>query len=231
MTTNSLAFRETALTDLPLCADAYDAAKQVTHISADFVAAHAQAFSGMAPASNPSLQQIMDSIEQLPAWIIPIELRDAERVRRLFDSNLPACTEAQLAEAAGISHPLIGHVGEFDEGVITEMTRQQMLASATSEIAWRAQNLPRFPRCAEAFEIALLLSQTGTDIVAAGGDEPSQALHRAENLYLDQALRGVEALQLRLAQLPERQAPEESAVDGRVHEFADLMYDWYSCVS
>ena len=80
----------------------------------------------------------MDSIEQLPAWIIPIEFRDAERVRRLFDSNLPACTEAQLAEVAGISHPLIGPVGEFDEGFITEMTRQLMLASATIEIAWRA---------------------------------------------------------------------------------------------
>ena len=33
-----LEFRVSALADLPLCADAYDAAQRVTHISADFVA-------------------------------------------------------------------------------------------------------------------------------------------------------------------------------------------------
>ncbi len=210
-----LAFRETALTDLPLCAEAYDAAKQVTHISADFVAAHALAFSGVAPASNPSLQQILNGIEQLPAWIIPREYRDPARVRRLFVNNLPACTEAQLAKAAGISHPLIGPVGEFDEGVIAEMTRQQLLAYATIDIAWRAETLSRFPQCAEAFEIALLMSQTGTDIVAAGAIAVSGA-PRAENLYHDQVLGAVEALSLRLAQLPEASA-EESAVDANTN--------------
>ena len=197
-----LAFRATAFVDLPLCADAYNAAMQVTHISADFVAAHALAFSGVAPASNPSLQQIVGHIGQLPAWIIPREYLDPARVRRLFDYNLPQCTEAQLAEVAGISHPLLGIAGEFDESAITAATRQQMLAYATIEIAWRAENLSRFPKCAEAYEIALLMSQTGTDVAVAAAIAVSGA-PRDENLYLDQVLRGIEALQLRLAQLPE----------------------------
>ncbi len=205
-----LAFRATAYAHLPLCADAYDAAQRIAHISGDFVAAHALAFSGVAPDFNPSLQQILHSIEQLPAWIIPGEYRDRARVRRLFDNNLPACTEAQLAEVASISHPRFGPAGEFDESAITEVTRRQMLAYATIDIAWRADNLPRFPKCAEAFEIALLMSQTGTDIVAAAAISVSGA-PRAENLYLDQTLRGVEALQLRLAQLPETTAERSAA--------------------
>lgn len=196
-----LAFRQTAYADLPLCAEAYDLAQRMRHISADFVAAHALAFSGVAPASNPSLQQILGHIGQLPAWIIPREYRDPARVRRLFDNNLPKCTDAQLAEVAGISHPLLGIAGEFDESAITAATRQQMLAYATIEIAWRAENLSRFPKCAEAYEIALLMSQTGTDIVVAAAIAISGA-PRAENLYLDQVMRGIEALQLRLAQLP-----------------------------
>lgn len=200
-----LAFRETTYADLPLCAEAYDAAQRVAHISADFVAAHALAFSGVAPAANPSLQQILNNIEQLPAWITPGDYHDPDRVRRLFDNNLPACTEAQLAEVARISHPRFGPAGEFDEGDIINATRQQLLAYATIDIAWRADSLPLFPQCAEAYEIALLLSQTGTDIVAAAAISVSGAPH-AQNIYHDQALRGVEALQLRLAQLPETTA-------------------------
>lgn len=200
-----LAFRETAYVDLPLCAEAFEIAQRMRHTSADFVAAHALAFSGVRPDVNPSLQQILDSVELLPAWIIPIEFRDAGRVRRLFDNNLPACTEAQLADVAGISHPRFGPAGEFDESVITEATRQQLLAYATIDVAWRAENLPRFPKCAEAYEIALLLSQTGTDIVAAVAITVA-GVPRAQNLYHDQALRGVEALQLSLAQLPETTA-------------------------
>ena len=67
-----LAFRATAYADLPLCADAYDAAQRLAHLSGDFVAAHTLAFSGVAPQANHPLQQILNSIEQLPAWIIPI---------------------------------------------------------------------------------------------------------------------------------------------------------------
>ena len=117
-----LAFRATAYADLPLCAEAYDAAQRVAHISGDFVAAHALAFSGVTPTANPALQRILDSIEQLPAWVIPGEYRDSAPVRRLFDNNLPACTEAQLAEVVGISHPRFGPAGEFDESAITEIT-------------------------------------------------------------------------------------------------------------
>lgn len=200
-----LAFREAAYADLPLCVEAYNAAQRVVHIGDDFAAAHALAFSGVRPAANPALHQVLDRIEQLPAWIIPGEYRDPARVRRLFDSNLPACTEAQLAEAAGISHPRFAAAGEFDEGVIINATRQQLLAYATIDIAWRAENLPRFPQCAEAYKIALILSQTGSDIVSAAAITVSGA-PRAQNIYHDQALRGVEALQLHLAQLPEATA-------------------------
>ena len=85
-----------------------------------------------------------------------------------------------------------------------------MLAYATIDIAWRADNLPRFPQCAEAYEIALLMSQTGTDIVAAAAISVSGA-PRAQNFYHDQAMRGVKALQLRLAQLPETTAGDTVA--------------------
>ena len=107
-------FRESAWSDLPRCADAYEVAILMFRISGDFVVGHALAFLGIPAESNPYIAQIAEDVTDLPAWMIPPALRDRDAVYALFESNLPGCTAAELIEIVYFSHPLLRLEGALE---------------------------------------------------------------------------------------------------------------------
>ena len=195
-----LAFREGAWSDLPRCADAYEVAILVVRISGDFVVAHALAFLGVPRESNPYPAQLVEDIAQLPAWMIPAALRDVDAVYALFESNLPACAADELAWALSLRHPLLGPDGELAENFLDGISRSNLGVQAAAEISWRDRHLAASPRCTEALELALAMSEIGNDIVVAAGfslaNEPELT-----SLYPEQALLGANRLRRLLADI------------------------------
>ncbi len=202
-----LVFRENAWADLPRCVDAYEVAILMFRISGDFVVGHALAFLGVPRDSNPYVAQLMDDVAGLPSWMIPAALRQPDAVYALFETSLPECTAAELAWAAKLRHPLLGPDGELGESFLDGINRSDLKVQAVAEIAWRDRQLAQAPRCTEALQIFLAMSEIGNDMVAAAGfalaGEPDLA-----SLYREQALSGAERTQLLQVDIAEAKEPK-----------------------
>ena len=188
-----LEFRESGWSDLPRCADAYEVASLMFHISGDFVVGHTLGFLGIPRDSNPYVAQLMDDVSSLPAWMIPAALRDPDAVYALFESSLPGCTTAELTNVAYVGHALFGGDKEFDENLLDGVTRSDLATHARIEIFWRDVQFAESPRCREALEITLTLSELGSDMVAAQGFSLA-GLPDLASLYREQAVSAAETL-------------------------------------
>lgn len=214
-----LEYRESAWSDLPRCTDAYEVASLMFRISGDFVVGHALAFLGIPAESNPYIVQLAEDVSDLPAWMIPTALRDPDAVYALFESNLPVCTAAELITVAYIGHALLGADQEFDENFLDGVTRSDLTTHAIIEIFWRDIQFADSPRCREALEITLTLSEIGSDMVAAQGFSLAGVPDLA-SLYREQALLGIERLRALQADIVAANAPsgefvyEESQLPG-----------------
>lgn len=208
-----LAFRESAWADLPRCVDAYEVAILMFRISGDFVVGHALAFLGVPRDSNAYVSQLMDDVAGLPSWMIPAGLRQPDAVYTLFKTSLPGCTAAELVGAAYIGHPLLETDGALEENFVERLNQSNLNIKtyARMEIDWRNRQFADAPRCREALEITLAMSETGGDMVAATGfsqaGEPELAF-----LYREQALLGAQRVQTLLANIAAAKEPEGELV-------------------
>ena len=78
------------------------------------------------------------------------------------DSELPSCSTAELSAL----HDRIDGISDLFETVSNIRTMDDLLAYSYSHLEWREGIWPSSPRCAQAFEIALLANQLIGDYVA-----------------------------------------------------------------
>ena len=211
-----LEFRESAWSDLPRCADAYEVASLMFRISGDFVVGHALAFLGVPRDSNPYVAQLMDDVASLPSWMIPATLRQPDAVYALFETSLPGCTAAELIQAAFFGHPLFAPDEALEENFVEGLNRDDLKTHARIEIDWRQYQFADSPRCKEALEITLALSEVGGDMVSTTGfslaGEPELA-----SLYRERALSGAQRAQALLADMAEAKEPKGEFVYEETH--------------
>ena len=166
-----LAFREKIWNDLPLCAEAFEIAPRIFHISSDFLSAHALAFAGVPFDTNPFYWQLERDIRLLPSWLFDALETTKELTRQLFISHLPSCSPAQLAQLAAIEPPFAAdkrHVRELTNTGSMGVAREYALA----EIRWRNEHMALFPPCTESIELALYMSGLGSDLRGSDLPEP-----------------------------------------------------------
>ena len=211
-----LEFRESAWSDLPRCADAYEVAILMFRISGDFVVGHALAFLGVPRDANPYVAQLIYDVSSLPAWMIPAALRDPDAVYALFESNLPGCTAAELIGVAYFGHPLLGLEGALEGRFVEGFSRDNLKTHARIEIDWRNRQFADTPHCTEALALTLTLSEIGSDMVLAQGfwlaGEPDLA-----SLYREQALLGMERLRALQADIAKANEPSGKSVYEETH--------------
>ena len=164
---DQLAFRDRIFADLPRCAEAFEIALQISHLTNDFISAHALAFSGLPAASNPYLQRVQAQFNNLPDWLVPTSSGEPANLSDSFATNLPACSAAQLSSLVSVQHPLFNSDGALSQRALGIDSEDELVELAEQEISWRQENLPGFPACAESIAIALSLSQRASDFVAA----------------------------------------------------------------
>ena len=211
---DQLAFREKIWKDLPPCAEAFAVAPLMFHISGDFLTAHALAFAGVPFDSNPFYWQLERDIRRLPSWLFEVMETTPDLTRQLFESNLPSCSPAQLAQIAAIEPPF-----DADKGHVLDLMDTESLGTAReyalTEIRWRQQRMPLFPPCTESIELAFAMSNLGNDLVAG------TALHLAgarpwANPYRGQTLIGageVKALRSDLPAISELASVDQPVVE------------------
>ena len=195
---DQLAFREKIWNDLPPCAEAFEIAPLMLHISGDFLTAHALAFAGVLLDSNPFYWQLERDIRRLPSWLFDAMGTTPELTRQLFESNLPPCSPAQLAQVAAIEPPFDAdkrHVADLMDTDSMAAARQYAL----TEIRWRSERMSLFPPCAESIELALYMSGLGSDLVA--GTTLNLVGRLGVNLYDTQAVIGADVLEELLSEL------------------------------
>ena len=96
----------------------------------------------------------------------------------LPDSNLPSCTETQLKESVTV----ILEYAELTQEAGAVSSVADAFAFGERQYAWREARLSELPRCAEAFELGLLIDQSTSDVVAVlalilSGVDPSDIPH------------------------------------------------------
>ena len=101
-------------------------------------------------------------ISAVVASTTPAFLGEEQREVTLPESTLPACARSQLKEYSQIIleyADLTSAAGEIDSFA-------DLLAFGQRQFEWREERLSHLPRCAEAFELGLLIDQSTSDVIS-----------------------------------------------------------------
>ena len=164
-------WRESSLSQLPVCADTIKARMLLTQLTGDFVARSALNLAGVADAENPYLRLPSDR-ERLEA--VGLSILDADRREPAADDgDLPACSRDQVDQLADIIGHYLDSLGEAK----FPTPYNQIPAYNDAYLSWRAEGLSDIPPCAGALELGFVLNELSGDVATmlalyvAGADQ------------------------------------------------------------
>ena len=131
-------------------------------LGVDIVARNALDLASLPPDENPYRQQLDTDQARLESLSEAMLNRDRANAPSPEERHSPACTDEEISQ-------IVDSVAEFlvaidDADSIANLPLY--VQSVARRLAWREENLPRLPACAEAIPLALLLNRASSDAAA-----------------------------------------------------------------
>ena len=228
---------QNSLSELPVCADAFDYQRLVIELSGDFIGRNALDIANVPRAENPYRVHLAGDQERIEKLVSAMLGVDRSQAATATERNLRHCSDDELKELDERVDALLTLLDTSDAG---EDLRYKLLA-IDARLQWREAQLRQAPACAEGVELALLMSAAATESAAsfaiasiATGDEnpyvtiAAESIARLENwqdqLAIDQTERSQQSFSsggLRACRLDELSL----AFDKLMPEYSNLLED------
>lgn len=159
---SQLQLRESALAELPNCADGFEAHRALLQLGVDIVARNALDLALLPAAENPYRQRLASDSERIEAMTAAMLGRDRTNAPRLEERRSPACSNDDLSLLTTVVAEFLG----IFENAASITNLPLYIASVDRRLAWREATLPHLPACAEAIPLGLLLARASSDAAA-----------------------------------------------------------------
>ena len=156
-----LSWRGDNLAQLPLCSGAILARILMTQLLSDHLAKSALSLAKVADEESPYRNLPSDS-QRIEAFALQILGADRRQAPATAPTDLPACSVREAERLAEI----LANFGSLLRISVDDDSRSASLLLIADFLAWRAQDLPALPPCAEAVELGFLMNEFVSDFTA-----------------------------------------------------------------
>ena len=163
LSVSQVAWRVQLWRQLPACAEHYDIAYLLSHLTSDLVAVIALVNAGVDHELNPYLESISESQSALQDFFSEQTLRQGPQNVPTLKLTLPACGVDELDGIGRGQDSYVDLVFQMNTGVYSN---QELTAFAEAMLAWRDDYLPKVPPCEEAVAVAMLESWLTGDFIS-----------------------------------------------------------------
>ncbi len=163
LSVSQVAWRVQLWRQLPACAEHYDIAYLLSHLTSDLVAVIALVNAGVDHELNPYLESISESQSALQDFFSEQTLRQGPQNVPTLTLTLPACGVDELDGIGRGQDSYVDLVFQMNTGVYSN---DELTAFAEAMLAWRDDYLPKVPPCEEAVAVALLESWLTGDFIS-----------------------------------------------------------------
>ena len=157
-----LTWRGDNLAQLPLCSGAILSRILMTQLLSDYLAKSALSLAKVADEESPYRNLPSDS-QRIDALALQILGADRRQAPATAPTDLPACS---VLEAQRLAEILANFGSLLRISVDDDDSRSAGLLVIADFLAWRAQDLPALPACAEAVELGFLMNEFVSDTTA-----------------------------------------------------------------
>ena len=162
-----LNLRNEMLSQLPLCAEVFEARWRASELLGDAAARHAFDLAAGAGQDNPFVERVNGALVKMQAWLFQTEeLLAGVDVIEGTPSEAPAVPECRSGEVSLMISYLMPDLRAFLDAGFAVETWGDLYALYDQSFAHRDDLWLRLPRCREALELGLLMRQLAGDWVA-----------------------------------------------------------------
>ena len=189
-------WRESRLSDLSRCAEAFELGLLIDQLTGDIVLAFALLASGVEASVIPHVEAIQQGTAKMSALVAPILRSERTESEPSSAPKLPVCTEEGyevIFDEIELDYADIMSIGFAVE------TYEDLLALGELQIEFRDGLWRRLPACAEAYDIAWLMYRITGDFAVTLALQVAGA-QDADIAYLPQLLDNMDRLDLLLSE-------------------------------